>query len=108
MLKIYTIEKFVNYSSEQIILFGLLNELRIEPSHCYNFNNISRYDGLIEFCKKNFEYVKNIKDCDIIVLPYKFKNIEDPIYKLLLNLAINYNKKLYCFFNDDSDEMFEL
>lgn len=49
-------------------------------------NNISRYDGLIEFCKKNFEYVKNIKDCDIIVLHYKFKNIEDLIYLLIVLL----------------------
>ena len=47
MIKIYTLKKLVKFSSEQIILFGLLennNSLNIEP-HNYNFKNESRYDS---------------------------------------------------------------
>jgi hypothetical protein len=106
MIKIYTLKDKINYSSEQIILFGLLenyNSLVIEP-HNYNFKGESRYNNVIEKCKELFIYVDNIKDCDIIVFPYKFNNINDNNFKVLLNLSQKLEKVLYIFFNDDYDK----
>ena len=106
MKKIYTLKNKVNFSSEQIILFGLLDNydsLRIEP-HNYNFNGISRYNNVIETCNKLFTYVDNIKECDIIVFPYKFIGINDNNFKILFNLSKNLQKPLYIFFNDDYDK----
>ena len=106
MIKIYTIKKLVNFSSEQIILFGLLenlNNINIDTIQI-NFKGLSRYDGVIETCKKLFTYVNNIKESDIIVFPYKFKNLNDNIFKVLFNLSKQFNKILYIFYNDDNDK----
>ena len=89
-MKIYTLKEKFKFSSEVIILGGLLKHLPQESQHCYNFNNISRYNNLIDFCNTNIEYVSNIEFCDIIVLPYKFKNTNDTIYKYLLQESIKY------------------
>lgn len=106
MIKIYTIKNEINFSSEQIILFGLLENyslLNIEP-HNYNFKNESRYNNVIETCKQLFSYVDNIKECDIIVFPYKFKGQNDNNFKVLFSLSQNLKKPLYLFFNDDYDK----
>tara|TARA_B100001778_G_C18488933_1_gene584114 strand:- start:6 stop:935 length:930 start_codon:yes stop_codon:yes gene_type:complete len=106
MIKIYTLKDHITFSSEQIILFGLLenyNTINIEP-HNYNFKGESRYNGLIETCKKLFSYVDDIKECDIIVFPYKFKGINDNNFKILFNLSQYFVKPLYLFFNDDYDK----
>ena len=81
MIKIFTLKKYIQFSSEQIILFGLLpnyNNLKIE-SHNYNFKGESRYKNVIEKCKELFEYVNDISKSDIVILPYKFKGPYDPI-----------------------------
>ena len=57
MFKIYTLKDRVHFSSEMIILFGLLDTLPNEPPHCYNFNNVSRYGDVVNWCKKHIEYV---------------------------------------------------
>ena len=106
MIKIYTLKNLVNFSSEQIILFGLLDNydsLIIEP-HNYNFKYQSRYNNVIETCNKLFSYVDNIKECDIIVFPYKFKGMKDNNFKILSSLSQNLKKPLYLFFNDDYDK----
>jgi len=106
MIKIYTIKKLVNFSSEQIILFGLLenlNNINIDTIQI-NFKGLSRYDGVIETCKQLFTYVNNIKESDIIVFPYKFTNLNDNIFKVLFNLSKQFNKILYIFYNDDNDK----
>lgn len=107
-MKIYTLQDKVKFTSEQIILFGLLDHIPSDPSHCYNFDNISRYDGVIDYCKTNFNYVDNPDDCDIIVLPYKFINTTDPIYVKLCKLSQTLNKELWCFYNDDNDSSFNI
>jgi len=106
MIKIYTLKDKVNFSSEQIILFGLLknyNSLTTEP-HNSNFRGESRYKNVIETCNKLFTYVENIKDCDIIVFPYKFKGVNDNNFKILFNLSEKLRKPIYLFFNDDYDK----
>ena len=106
MIKIYTLKNKINFSSEQIILFGLLenyNSLTIEP-HNYNFKGETRYNNVIETCNKLFIYVDNIKDCDIIVFPYKFQGNNDNNFKILFSLSQNLKKPLYLFFNDDYDK----
>lgn len=106
MIKIYTLKNLVNFSSEQIILFGLLDNydsLIIEPHNC-NFKNESRYNNVIQTCNKLFSYVDNIKECDIIVFPYKFKGMKDNNFKILFSLSENLKKPLYLFFNDDYDK----
>ena len=108
MYKIYTIKDKINFSSEMIILFGLLDKLPSEPQHCYNYKGISRYDDVINWCKKHIEYVDDIKLSDFAVLPYKFKGINDPIFQLLNKLTKLANKKLWCFYNDDDDKVYKL
>ena len=106
MIKIYTLKDCITFSSEQIILFGLLenyNTINIEP-HNRNFKGESRYNGLIETCKQLFSYVDDIKECDIIVFPYKFKGTDDNNFKILFNLSQYLKKSLYLFFNDDYDK----
>ena len=106
MIKIYTLKNKVTFSSEQIILFGLLNNynsLKIE-SHNVNFKNESRYENVIETCKRLFTYTDDIKNCDIIVFPYKFRGTNDNNFKILYNLSKQLNKLLYLFFNDDYDK----
>ena len=106
MIKIYTIYNLVTFSSEQLILFGLLKDYSIltDQPHNYNFNNVSRYNNVIETCKKLFIYTNNIKECDIIVFPYKFKGLNDNNFKILYGLSQNLNKPLYFFYNDDNDK----
>tara|TARA_B100000927_G_C16444616_1_gene461242 strand:- start:573 stop:1505 length:933 start_codon:yes stop_codon:yes gene_type:complete len=106
MIKIFTLKDYIKFSSEQIILFGILNNynsLTIEP-HNYNFKGESRYNNVIETCNKLFIYVDNIKDCDIIVFPYKFAGTNDNKFNILFNLSQNLKKPLYIFFNDDYDK----
>lgn len=99
MIKIYTLKECITFSSEQIILFGLLenyNTINIEP-HNRNFKGESRYNGLIETCKRLFSYVDNIKECDIIVFPYKFKEQMTIILKYYL-IYHNILKNHYTYF----------
>lgn len=108
MIKIYTIYDKVNFSSEQIILFGLLDKLTIEQPHCYNYKNQSRYHGIIEFCNNNVIYVKTPEECDVIILPYKFKDITDITYINLNTISKQVSKPLWCFYNDDNDKTFNI
>ena len=108
MFKIYTLKDDVHFSSEMIILFGLLDTLPNEPPHCYNLNNVSRYGDVVNWCKTHIEYVDDIKTADIVVLPFKFNGIHNPIFKLLNNLTKQLDKKLWCFYNDDSDTSYVL
>jgi hypothetical protein len=103
-MKIYTDQTKIKYSSEQIIFYGLLNTLPKEATHCYNHEGKSRYGNIIEFCKRTFTYVNNIQECDIIVLPYKFKGAGDELFKEFNIKSKQYGKPLWCFFNDDYDK----
>ena len=100
-------DKF-KFSSELMILIGLLNDYPSEPIHCINHKNKSRYYPLLDFCKKNIQYTENIKESDICILPYKFNGIEDKYFLELVELCNKYNKKLLSFYNDDNDEIFDL
>lgn len=108
MINIYTLYNKITYSSELIILFGLLEELPQEEPHCYNQNNISRYSNIIDFCKSHFNYIKSPNNCDIIVLPYKFISTDDFYFKFLNNISIKLNKPLLCFYNDDNPTTFNI
>jgi len=107
-MRIYTDTSNICFTSEQIILFGLLHEYPREPPHCYNFEGESRYNALIEFCSNKFTYVSDINKCDVIVLPHKFKGQNDPIFKELNKKAEILSKPLLCFFNDDYDKPIKL
>ena len=96
------------FSSELILLYGLLQTPIQEPSHCYNFQGVSRYEGLQSFCEENITYVDTVEDCDVIVLPYKFKGVKDQVFQKYNTLSRHHNKSLWCFFNDDSDQVFDL
>ena len=108
MYKIYTIKKKIVFSSEMIILFGLLDDLPKEALHCYNCKGLSRYGNVINWCKEHIEYVNNIMDADFVVLPFKFKNVNDPVFQILDKLTKNIKKKLWCFYNDDDDTSHEI
>ena len=108
MINIYTLYNQVNFTSEQIILFGLLDKEPREPEYTYNHRNENRYHGIIEFCKKNINYTDTPEGCDILVLPYKFKDITDPTYIKLNTISKQLNKPLWCFYNDDNDKIFNI
>lgn len=107
-MKIYTLFQKIEYTSEQIILFGLLQKPPNDKVFNYNFNTQSRYHNLIEFCKQKYEYVTEPQKCDIIVLPYKFINLEDQTFKDLHQISKDFNKPLWCFYNDDNHQSFNL
>lgn len=93
-IAIYTLYNQIALTSEQIILLGLFDKSTDER---FNIE-------IIENCRKYFTYVKTPEECDILVLPYKFKNINDDIYKNLNSISIKLNKPLLCFYNDDDDK----
>jgi hypothetical protein len=98
-IKIFTYLNNINYSSEQIILFGLSNNKESLEK---------RYINTIDTCNKYFDYINEPQHADIFVLPYKFKSVNDAIYQELNKLSQKYNKILYCFFNDDYDGKFNI
>ena len=107
-MKIFTDQHDFTFSSELILLYGLIKNTPKEPLHCYNFQGVSRYGDLQSFCDNHITYVYNVEDCDVIVLPCKFKGIKDQLFQKYNTLSIQNNKPLWCFFNDDSDEVFDL
>ena len=106
-MKIYINLNHFVFSSELIILIGLLDKYPNETNH-KNKSNISRFFPSLKWCKENIQYIDNIINSDICILPYKFKNCDDKYYKQLLNECVNYNKKLLCFYDDDDDTIFNL
>jgi len=107
-MKIYTDRTKLKFSSEIMILIGILNKYPNEPIHCINHRGRSRYYPLLEYCKENIEYTDNILLSTIVILPYKFKNTDDPYYKNLVELCRENNRKLLCFYNDDDDKTFNI
>lgn len=106
-LNIFIKGKFI-FSSEMILLTGILKNYPREGIHCYNHNNEIRYGNLLDICTEEINIVNKIEDCDIIVLPYKFRGDKDNNFKNLEELALKNNKKLLCFFNDDDDKNYIL
>lgn len=105
MIKIYSNYDLFNEKSEVIILFGLLDKLtNIELDN--NHNNISKFNGVIEYCKKNFIYCDKVEDCDIIVYP-GFDIVNNDFIKLRELANVN-KKKLLCFYNNDDDTQYKL
>lgn len=106
---IYLDKNKFRFSSELMILIGLLNEYPKEKIKQFiNHNNQSRYYPLLELCKKNIQYTENIKKSNICILPYKFNGILDIYFNKLVKLCNKNNKILLCFYNDDNDITFNL
>lgn len=106
MKNIYTKREHFKPGSEQIILFGLLDEYPKEEMT--NHLGHSRYHNLIEYCKDHYTYVTDPETADVFVLPFKFRGTSDPIYMEMSNLAKEYKKQLWCFYNDDDDSKFSM
>lgn len=106
-LNIYITGEYI-FSSEIMILSGLLEEYPKESINCYNHNNIIRYGKLKDFCKEKINLVDDPEKSDILVLPYKFKGTNDLNFKHLETLSEKHNKKLLCFYNDDDDRKFNI
>lgn len=105
MIKIYSNYNLFNEKSEIVLLFGLLDKLT-DNELDNNHNNISKFAGVIEYCKQNFIYCDKIEDCDVVIFPgFDPKNNN---FIQLKELAINNNKKLLCFYNNDDDFQYEL
>lgn len=106
MKRIYTKQELFKPGSEQLILFGLLDEYPKEK----NTNHLghSRYHNLIEYCKGQYIYVTDPKSADIFVLPFKFRGTDDPVYKDMTAMAKAYKKQLWCFYNDDDERKYPI
>lgn len=107
-MKVYTEKALVKVSSEMVLLFGLLEEYQKEDEFSYNLKGEGRYHGLIEWCKEHISYVDTPEDADVLALPYKFKGVEDDVYIKLAGFAKDLDKKLLCFYIDDSDKQFDI
>lgn len=107
-IKLFTFFNDIVFSSELMFLYGLLNADPNDDQHNYNFQGKSRYYGLKKICDEYISYVKNIDDCDVIILPYKFKGIYEPIFEKYNKLSLDYNKPLWCFYNDDKSNIFNI
>jgi hypothetical protein len=97
------LEKFT-LTSELLLLLGLHKSYPSEPPHCYNHEHKNRYYPLLEYSNKHIHYTDDITDCDVIVLPYKYKSFSnDTFLQELYMLSLRCNKPLLCFYNDDND-----
>ena len=114
-IKIYTYKDLVNFSEEQVILYGMSTDKEQRAKWFGLLGNSSSEDANILFCQQVFSevaqtcnelftYVDDVNDCDIIVMPYKWKGKNDKVFNSLWELAVKNKVKLYTFFNDDYQE----
>lgn len=103
MLKIFTNKEKLKFSSELLILGGLLSKLPQEQLHSYNVKGESRFGNLIKFCNDNINYIDDPSQADVFVLPYKFNGKGDRILKQMTGLSKKFGKELWCFYNDDDE-----
>lgn len=96
MIRVYTEKKLVNYTQEQIILFGLLENL--------NEHNERIYNNVIETCRKAFEYVDDISNAEIVVMPYKLQRADDDVFKQLFLQCMKLSLPLYVFYSETNDK----
>lgn len=82
---------YVGWCSELILLYD-------DIKHTVNDK---RFDGIIN---NSFNYVDNIEESDYVVLPYKWRGLDDTT-NYIINECIKNNKKILIFYNDDSDEI---
>jgi hypothetical protein len=52
--------------------------------------------------KNHFKYVDKIEDSDFVVLPYKWRGL-DEITKNIIGDCLKYDKQILIFYNDDND-----
>lgn len=90
MIKLFYHKNFyTGWCSELVLLYDDLKNTIIDN----RFNNIINND---------FIYVNNIEECDYVVLPYKWRGI-DEITKIIVDDCKINSKKLLVFYNDDND-----
>lgn len=91
MIKIYYHRDFyIGWCSELILLY---NDLKS------NIND-NRFESFMDF---DFIYVDKIEDCDYVVLPYKWRGL-DNITKTIIEDCKTNSKKILIFYNDDSNQ----
>ena len=105
-MKIYFRKQELIFSSELVLLSGFVDQPQ-EGSINYNSKGEGRFDEAIKICRENIIYVDNPLECDIIVFPQKFHS-SHPLLLQYMNLSQQYNKQLWCFYNDDNDKSFKL
>jgi hypothetical protein len=91
MIKLYYHKQYyTGWSSELILLY---NDVK---------NNIDdkRFCGVLG---SNLIYVDKIEECDYVVLPYKWRGL-DEITKYIINDCSIHYKKILIFYNDDSTQ----
>ena len=108
VLKIYTILNKVKFSSEILLLGGLLEKEPEEKKYFYRGKDDSRYKNLISFCNEKIIYVDDPREADVMVFPYKFNGVDDKILRNMIALSKKFKKKLLCFYNDDDEKSYRL
>ena len=91
-MKLYVDRSRFKFSSEMIVLAGLLDELPKEGPE-----NEGRFGDAIQACRDCFQYVNNVDDADVVVVPHKFNG--------WLPAA---DKQVWCFYNDDNSMTFDI
>lgn len=91
MIKLYYHKNFyTEWCSELILLYDNLKDTI----------NDNRFKNLKNEC---FIYVNNIEYCDYVVLPYKWRGM-DQITEAIINDCKKHSKKLLVFYNDDDSK----
>ena len=107
-LKIYTDKSLLVFSSEMILLAGLLKDEPKDSPQNLNFKGHSRYTGLKEYLGKNVSYTDSPNDANVIILPYKFRGLNDKNLISFLKVSEQYNIPLLAFYIDDDESKYEL
>lgn len=91
MIKLYYHKNFyTGWCSELILLYDDLKKSV----------NDERFNGIMN---NDFIYVDKIEDCDFVILPYKWRGLDD-ITKIIINDSKTHSKKILVFYNDDNSQ----
>jgi Fe-S cluster assembly iron-binding protein IscA len=91
MIKLYYDKNFyTGWCSELILLYDDLK----------NNINDDRFNNIVN---SKFIYVNKIEDCDYVILPYKWRGLDD-ITKTIIDNCKLHSKKILVFYNDDDNQ----
>ncbi|MGA0406985.1 MAG: hypothetical protein ACO3PR_02760 [Limisphaerales bacterium] len=106
--RLYVEPNKMRFSSELVLLGGLLKDEPQDSILAQNYKGETRYKNIRKVADSLFMYTDKIKEADAVVLPYKLKGTYDPYLIKIMRLASQFNLKTYAFYNDDDEKVYNL
>lgn len=103
MLLVYTLPDAFSFSSEMLVLMELAHAV-VDAAHNYNERGEWRLAHASAWCRQNIKLVDSIEDCNVAVLPHKFRGVMDETYVRMCDECKRAKKLLACFYNDDDEQ----